>query len=110
MGGKNSTESGRRSFSRGNSFQDRSYSREQSWNQPPTYHGYPPQSPPSASQGYDSAYPWQSPYSQPPVQPPPQQPKYSSAASSNVSRPQRTLDRRYSKIADNYRSLDQVCS
>ncbi|ONK77635.1 uncharacterized protein A4U43_C02F8870 [Asparagus officinalis] len=107
MGGKSSTESGggRGSFNRrSSSFQDRSYSWEQPWDQaPPSYQAYPPppQSP-AAAQSYSSYYDGQS-YAYPcpaEAHPPP--------ASSNVPRPRPRLDRKYSKIADNYISLEQV--
>lgn len=55
--------------------------------------GYPPQSP----------YPQQNPY---------QTPQHHLASASapfyEYSQPKRKLDRRYSRIADNYRSLDEV--
>ncbi|KAF5450190.1 hypothetical protein F2P56_030560 [Juglans regia] len=61
------------------------------------------------------SYPQQSPYYAPqhPHAPPPSTSfNYGSQPSFNygseVPQPQRTLDRRYSKIADNYRSLDEV--
>lgn len=97
MGGNNSTE--------------RNYSREQSWNQP-SY----PQSPAAASesQGYDSysgeSYP-PPPYSHPyAYNPPPPQgyPPVQQQPQPPPPRQQRRLDRRYSLIADNYISLNQV--
>ncbi|XP_020246124.1 E3 ubiquitin-protein ligase RGLG2-like isoform X2 [Asparagus officinalis] len=106
MGGKSSTESGGRSFNRRSSFQDRSFSQQQSWNQAPSYQAYPPPQSPASTQSFDS---YSQPYGYPPPQayPPPPQP-HPPKQTSSASRPRPRLDRRYSQIADNYRSLEQV--
>ncbi|KAH7681586.1 E3 ubiquitin-protein ligase RGLG protein [Dioscorea alata] len=114
MGGKSSRESTPRSVPR--SHYDRGYSHNQGWNSPSysysqesPYQSYPP--PPSSSASYDSvpvAYP-----------PPPQsyassresyapQPSYGQSSRASTGRSRPTLDRRYSKIADDYQSLEQV--
>lgn len=69
------------------------------WNQ----YGYPPQTP------YHQQNQYYTPQHQ---QAPPTSSSYGSQASFNygqeMPRPQRKLDRKYSRIADNYRSLDEV--
>ena len=82
MGGKNSRESGRRyEFGASSS----------SWDNNDNYGGYPPQSP------YPSSY---------------QTPRHHHASASTPfydnAQPKRKLDKKYSRIADNYRSLDEV--
>lgn len=94
MGGKGSKGSGRREYPSHGS------SGSSSWNQ----YGYP-----------QSSYPEQNPYYTPQHQhasPPSTSFNYGSQPSFNyrseAPRPQKKLDRRYSRIADNYRSLDEV--
>ncbi|XP_062010234.1 E3 ubiquitin-protein ligase RGLG2-like [Rosa rugosa] len=117
MGGRSSKEDG---SLRQNSYGSRSSS--SSWS------GYPPvQSPYVESQGYapQQSYP-PSQYSYPPPRQddgqetqayhPPQQPSYPSSSSQYSNPPQqppdyggqRKLDRRYSRIADSYNSLEEV--
>ncbi|KAK7312033.1 hypothetical protein RJT34_10581 [Clitoria ternatea] len=85
MGGKSSKGSGRRYSSAASS--------SSSWDIHSYGGGYPPQSP----------YPQQNPY---------QTPQHQRAAASapfyDSALPKRKLDRKYSRIADNYRSLDEV--
>ncbi|TKY47698.1 E3 ubiquitin-protein ligase RGLG2 [Spatholobus suberectus] len=78
MGGKNSKGSGRR-YDFGAS--------SSSWD---SYGGYPPQSP------------------YPPYQTPQHQRESASLPFYDYAQPKRKLDKRYSRIADNYRSLDEV--
>lgn len=94
MGGKGSKGSGRREYPSHGS------SGSSSWNQ----YGYP-----------QTSYPEQNPYYTPQHQhasPPSTSFNYGSQPSFNyrseAPRPQKKLDRRYSRIADNYRSLDEV--
>ncbi|XP_020581011.1 E3 ubiquitin-protein ligase RGLG5-like [Phalaenopsis equestris] len=120
MGGKSSSESGRRRISRPASFKYGHHSEDHPWSSPyfsetPQYQNYPP------SQSYDPpvenyprthsfsasyAYPPEDYYPKPSNYPQPSQP-YSSSSSNAAHRLPR-LDRRYSKIADNYKSLDEV--
>lgn len=99
MGGRSSREaSPRSSFRSAGSFQDRSYTQDQYWGQrypyeAPGYQNYPP---PSQSYG-EPGHAYQS---YPP--PPPQQ----QAHRAGGSRPR--LDRKYSKITDDYSSVEQV--
>ncbi|KAJ6841453.1 E3 ubiquitin-protein ligase RGLG2-like isoform X1 [Iris pallida] len=117
MGGSSSKNSGSRNYDRRNSYDrrdsyDRNYPRAQSWNHSPSP-SYPPQQPPSSSlpQGYDAysggsggtCSSYSPPRAYPPPEYTPQQPPRDAAA-----RPRRRLDRSLTKIADNYRSLDQV--
>ncbi|XP_041011184.1 E3 ubiquitin-protein ligase RGLG5 [Juglans microcarpa x Juglans regia] len=97
MGGKSSKGSGRRGVA---SYGSGGSGGSSTWNQ----YGYA-----------QPSYPQQNPYYTPqhPHAPPPSTSfNYGSQPSFNygseVPQPQRTLDRRYSKIADNYRSLDEV--
>lgn len=61
--------------------------------------------------GYDNSAAWDQ-FSYPPPSPYPQQYPYtpSSDYGSQTPQPQRRLDRKYSRIADNYSSLDEVKS
>ncbi|URE24805.1 Copine [Musa troglodytarum] len=97
MGGGSS----RVSRSRHRSYQQRSQSRDQS---SPWGHNYSQDSAPSPPPPPPPSWSYASPPQAYPPPPPPlqQQPQHSA-----VSRP-RTLDRRYSRISDNYNSLDQV--
>lgn len=98
MGSKNSKGSGRREFTSYGSASSSTYNQQ---------YGYPPQTP----------YHQPSSYSYTPQHqhgPPPTSSSYGSQASYNygseipVAQPHRKLDRKYSRIADNYRSLDEV--
>ncbi|KAG1358926.1 hypothetical protein COCNU_08G003720 [Cocos nucifera] len=99
MGLRSSKEASSRSFRSTGSFQDRSYSQEQYWGQSypyeaPGYQNYPP--PPQSYGEPVQAYPPPSSgYSQP-----------SRTQRAGGSRPR--LDRRYSKITDDYSSVEQV--
>lgn len=87
MGGRSSKESSGRRYSSASSSVS-------SWNQ------YPPQSPYPNEQPY---YAPQNHYEMPPSPLPP--PSYSSRPQ---TQPRKRLERKYSRIADNYKSLDQV--
>ncbi|XP_073100159.1 E3 ubiquitin-protein ligase RGLG2 isoform X2 [Elaeis guineensis] len=99
MGLRSSREASPRSFRSTGSFQDRSYSQEQYWGESypyeaPGYRNYPP--PPQSYGEPVQAYPPPSSgYSQP-----------SRTQRAGGSRPR--LDRRYSKITDDYNSVEQV--
>lgn len=95
MGGKSSREAGG-SNSRQNSYQERHYSREQTSN-------YPPQSP--SSQSNYSYYSGNN-YSAPVQQTCPL--NYPSHTNQTGKRLDRKYSQKYTQIADNYRSLDQV--
>ncbi|THU50581.1 hypothetical protein C4D60_Mb06t21760 [Musa balbisiana] len=100
MGGGNSTDS----RCRNESYQERSYSGEESSS--PWWHSYsrdydPSPPPPPPSWSYASPPDAYAPPQSSAYRPPPQQ------HHSTASRP-RMLDRRYSKISDDYNSLDQV--
>ncbi|CAL9761349.1 unnamed protein product [Musa acuminata subsp. burmannicoides] len=98
MGGGSS----RDSRSRYRSYQQRSHSTEQSSPWGHNYsQDYDPSPPPPPPPSWSYASP---PQAYPPPPPPQQQQQPQHSA---VSRP-RTLDRRYSRISDNYNSLDQV--
>ncbi|XP_008807475.1 E3 ubiquitin-protein ligase RGLG2-like [Phoenix dactylifera] len=104
MGGRSSREASPRSFRSAGSFQDRSYSQEQYWGQSypyeaPGHQNYPP--PPQSYGEPEQAYP---PPSSGFSQPSHTQPSYTQRAGG--SRPR--LDRRYSKITDDYNSVEQV--
>ncbi|XP_038971982.1 E3 ubiquitin-protein ligase RGLG2-like [Phoenix dactylifera] len=97
MGGRSSREASPRSrYGSAGSFGDRSYSQDQYWGQrypyeAPGYQNYPP---PSQRYGEPvQAYPQTPP-------PPPQTPPAGGS--------RRRLDRRYSKITDDYNSVEQV--
>lgn len=122
MGGKNSSESGRNNNSRRSSFNYRNHSQGQQWSTPHssefTYNqNYPPTSqryddpvesyPPTRSFSASHAYPPEDYYPKPSsyLQPSKTQ---SSSSSSSAARQLPRLDRRYSKIADDYKSLDEV--
>ncbi|GJV30434.1 E3 ubiquitin protein ligase RGLG2-like protein [Tanacetum coccineum] len=97
MGGKNSREE-RPSYKNSGSFQSSS-----SFGGAPQPYSYPPQNIPQQSYSYPpQEYPVQEAYpaypQQYPAAPPAQAP----------DRPQKKFDRRYSRIADNYSSLEQV--
>lgn len=98
MGSKNSKGSGRREFPSYGSGSSSTYNQQ---------YGYPPQTPyhQPGSYGYTPQHQHG---------PPPPSSSYGSQASFNygseipVAQPHRKLDRKYSRIADNYRSLDEV--
>lgn len=103
MGGKNSREE-RPSFRNSGSFQSSSSFGGSQYGGAPQPYSYPPQNIPQHSYSYPPqeypvqeaypAYPQQYPAAPPPAQVP--------------ARPQKKFDRRYSRIADNYSSLEQV--
>ncbi|CAH9092291.1 unnamed protein product [Cuscuta epithymum] len=97
MGGKSSKDDSWRRTSRSAS--------SSSWNyEYPPQSAYPTQSPETYDYPVQHAYPSYAP--PPPAQPyhaPPQDPR-----TPNRAPPQRRLDRRYSRIADNYHSLEEV--
>lgn len=116
MGGKGSTEAG----SSRNIRHPPPYHDHSSYSQEPPYHTHSREWPPYRNYGYDSpprAYPVARPYSPPRGYPPrsypPQattnpQPPQMQKASSHATSSHPKFDRRYSKIADHYSSLDQV--
>ncbi|KAL0004378.1 hypothetical protein SO802_011939 [Lithocarpus litseifolius] len=98
MGSKHSKGSGRREFPSYGSGSSSTYNQQ---------YGYPPQTPYHQPSSYN--YTPQHQHG-----PPPPSSSYGSQASYNygseipVAQPHRKLDRKYSRIADNYRSLDEV--
>ncbi|XP_019185590.1 PREDICTED: E3 ubiquitin-protein ligase RGLG2-like isoform X1 [Ipomoea nil] len=96
MGGKSS---------RDDSWRQASRSTSSSWNYEYPQTAYPPQPQESYNYPVQHAYPSYAP-------PPPQEQQYpppsQDFASRNHAPPQRRLDRRYSRIADNYNSLEEV--
>ncbi|KAI0523063.1 hypothetical protein KFK09_005453 [Dendrobium nobile] len=119
MGGKNSSESGRRNISRPSSFNHGNYSHGYQSNslyssEAPYYQNFPPQSYDAPVEAYPHTQSFSASYSYPPESyhpkpsnyPQPSQPH--SSSSSNATRKLPRLDRRYSKIADMYKSLDEV--
>lgn len=98
MGGKSSREEGSR-YRHSSSFQSTS---SFSGNQ---YAGYPPQSSYSFPAQRDQGYPVQEAY---PQQYYPAPASANSPSGSQPYRPQKKLDKRYSRIADSYTSLEQV--
>ncbi|KAK8959268.1 hypothetical protein KSP40_PGU009227 [Platanthera guangdongensis] len=124
MGGKNSSESGKNNSSRPSSFNYRNHSQGQQWStthssEVPYYQNYPPSShryddpvgpyPPSLSFSASHAYPPENYYPKPSSYPQPSKIQSSSSSSSSSSAACQLprLDRRYSKIADDYKSLDE---
>lgn len=114
MGGKSSSESGRRGISRPSSFNHGNRSQGHQWSSPYNQN-YPPfESYDAPVEAYrhtqsfsaSNSYPPEGYQPKPLNYPQPSQP-YSSSSTTEARRLPR-LDRRYSKIADNYKSLDQV--
>lgn len=114
MGGQSSKEDNnlRRDSLRSSS----SASASSSWNSYPDPHsgygqgGYPPYTYDSQQPTYESQQPSYQPYYDARPPPPPQNYGYEPQTSGRVPRhdDQRKLDRKYSRIADNYNSIDEV--
>lgn len=121
MGGKSSSESGRSKVSRPSSFNRENHSQGHQWSSPysrevPYHPNYPPTSqnygvsvepfPPTQSFLDSYSYPPEGFYPKPSNYPQTSQPH--SSSSSSAARQMPRLERRYSKIADDYKSLDEV--